>query len=114
MRRLFFSRLGGAMLALALVIGSVSTAFADPRDFVLNNATGRVITEVYVTPSNLDDWGEDILGQDVLEAGQSVTIKFSRFKEGDCYYDVKVIVVDGGEGELNQVNLCETQTVTFN
>lgn len=114
MRRALFGRLGGAFVALALVLASVSTAFADPRDFVLINSTGRVITEVYVTPSNLDDWGDDILGQDVLDAGQQVTIKFARFKEGDCYYDIKVVVVDGGEGELNQVNLCETQTVTFN
>lgn len=114
MRRQFFSRIAGAMLALALVVSSVSTAFADPRDFVLINATGKIIGEVYVTPSNLDDWGDDILGMDVLGVGETVTITFARFTEGDCYYDIKVTLLEGGEGELNQVNLCETQTVTFN
>ena len=114
MRRQFFSRIAGAMLALALVVSSVSTAFADPRDFVLINGTGKIIGEVYVTPSNLDDWGEDILGMDVLGVGETVTIRFARFTEGDCYYDIKVTLLEGGEGELNQVNLCETQTVTFN
>jgi hypothetical protein len=114
MRRWFSSQLVGAMLALVMVVVSTSTAFADPRDFTLNNATGQVISEVYVTPSNLDDWGEDILGQDILEAGQSVNIHFGRFTEGDCYYDIKVITASGAEGELNQVNLCETTTVTFN
>jgi len=114
MRRQFFGRFAGAMLALALVISSVSTAFADPRDFVLINSTGKPIMQVFVTPSNLDDWGDDILGQGILGTGENVTIKFARYTEGNCYYDIKVVVDGGAEGELNQVNLCETQTVTFN
>jgi hypothetical protein len=114
MRRQFFRRIAGALFAFALVFGSVSTAFADPRDFILINGTGQVIMEVYVAPSNMDDWGDDIMGMDVLGAGESATIRFARFTEGDCYYDIKVIVESGAEGELNQVNLCETQTVTFN
>ncbi|MGE3272106.1 MAG: hypothetical protein AB7P40_25355 [Chloroflexota bacterium] len=113
-RRAFFSRIAGAMLALSLVIASVSTAFADPRDFILINGTGTVISEVYVAPSNLDDWGEDVMGVDVLGPGENVKITFARFTEGDCYYDIKVITAEGAEGELNQVNLCETNTVTFN
>lgn len=114
MRRLFFGRIAGAMLALALVVSSVSTAFADPRDFELINATGKPIIQVFVAPSNMDDWGDDILGTGILPAGNAVTIKFARFTEGNCYYDIKVVVDTGGEGELNQVNLCETTTVTFN
>lgn len=114
MRRQFFGRIAGAMLALALVVSSVSTAFADPRDFVLINGTGQVIMQVFVAPSNMDDWGDDILGQGILSAGDNVTINFARFTEGNCYYDIKVVVDGGAEGELNQVNLCETHTVTFN
>jgi hypothetical protein len=114
MRRQFFGRFAGAMLAFALVLSSFSTAFADPRDFVLINSTGKAIMNVYVAQSNIDDWGDDILGQGILGVGENVTIKFGRFTEGNCYYDIKVIVDGGGEGELNQVNLCETQTVTFN
>jgi hypothetical protein len=114
MRRWFSSQLVGALLALVMVVVSTSTAFADPRDFTLINGTGQIIEQVYVAPSNLDDWGDDILGIDILEAGQSVNISFQRYTEGDCYYDIKVITGSGAEGELNQVNLCETTTVTFN
>ena len=114
MRRWFFARATGAMLALMLVVASSATAFADPRDFTLINNTGQVITEVYVSPSNLTDWGEDVLGRDVLMPGENVDIAFQRFTPGDCLYDVKVITESGAEGELGQVNLCETTTVTFN
>jgi hypothetical protein len=114
MRRWFFARATGAMLALMLVVASTATAFADPRDFTLINNTSQVITEVYVSASNQTDWGEDVLGRDVLMPGENVDIAFQRFTPGDCLYDVKVITESGAEGELGQVNLCETTTVTFN
>src|SRR3712207_5253889 len=66
MRRWLSAQLFGAFLALMLVVAGTSTAFADPRDFTLINNTGQVITEVYVSPSNQTDWGEDVLGRDVL------------------------------------------------
>ena len=115
MRRWLTARASGAVLALMLVVASVSTAFADPRDFELVNASGRDIAEIYVAPSNMDDWGDNLIPDGkVLPNGNKVPIAFQRYTEGDCYYDVKVITTDGGEGELNQVNLCETTTVTFN
>jgi hypothetical protein len=100
-------------MALVMVGFSVTAAFADPRDFTLINGTGRAIHEVYVGPSNEVDWGDDILGEDTLPDGASVNITFRRFTQGDCLYDIKVVTEDGAEGELDQVNLCETNTVTF-
>ena len=115
MRRWLTARASGAILALMLVVASTATAFADPRDFNLTNGSGRDIAEIYVAPSNMDDWGDNLIPDGkVLPNGNTVPIAFQRYTEGDCYYDVKVITTDGGEGELNQVNLCETSTVTFN
>ncbi|MFN8632518.1 MAG: argininosuccinate lyase [Chloroflexota bacterium] len=114
MRRLFSSSLFGVLVALSVLMLSTATAFADPRDFELVNNTGRDITEIYVTPSNLDDWGDNLLTEtQYLPSGNKVPIHFKRFTEGNCFYDVKVVTSDGAEGELNQVNLCETNTVTF-
>lgn len=108
---------GGALalvLALAMVTLSSRAAHADPRDFTLINAHPTVtITHVYVGPSNQADWGEDILGRDVLPPGESVFIYFTRFTPGDCFYDIRVVFADGDEGLLYGVNLCETDTVTF-
>lgn len=114
MRRWLSAQVLGAMLALLVIAVSAAPAFADPRDFTLINNTGQVITEVYVSPSNQTDWGEDVLGRDVLMPTETVDITFQRFTPGDCLYDIKVITETGAEGELSQVNLCETTTVTFN
>jgi len=101
-------------MAVALIgFGGVTAAYADPRDFELINNTGADIHNVYVSPSNLTDWGPDILGRDILPDGDSVTITFARFSPGNCLYDIKVVTENGDEGTLGQVNLCETDTVTF-
>src|SRR5205085_10958237 len=47
------------------------------QDFTLVNATGVEIHELYVTPHKSNDWEEDVLGQDTLPDGDSVTIHFS-------------------------------------
>ena len=114
MRRWLSAQVFGALVALMLVAVSAAPAFADPRDFTLINNTGQVITEVYVSASNQTDWGEDVLGRDVLMPTETVDITFQRFISGDCLYDIKVISESGAEGQLDQVNLCETHTVTFN
>ena len=115
MRRWLTARASGAILALMLVVASTATAFADPRDFQLTNSSGREIAEIYVAPSNMDDWGDNLIPDGkVLPNGNTVPIAFQRFTEGNCFYDIKVVTTDGAEGEMNQVNLCETTTVTFN
>ena len=117
MRRWFSVQALGAAFALMLALVSTSAALAaDPRDFVLINNTGQTIHNLYVSPSNQTEWGDDVLGQDILGDGENVTILFpaARFTAGDCLYDIKVVTETGAEGELGQVNLCETHTVTFN
>jgi hypothetical protein len=105
----------GAALALTMVALSAATAFADPRDFELINNTGQDIDEIYVGPSNEVDWGDNLIPDGkVFPHGNKVPISFQRFRDGDCLYDIKVVTVNGDEGEMAQVNLCETTTVTFN
>lgn len=88
---------------------------ADPRNFTLINGSSITITHVYVSASDARDWGDDILGRDVLLPGESVDILFSRFdgEAGQCLYDIWVIGKDGEEGYLYGVDLCTTTTVTF-
>lgn len=105
---------GGALLAVTMAVAVSSTVSADPRDFTLVNNTGTVISEVYVGPVDMTDWGDDVLGRDVLLPGEATEIAFTESASGTCLYDVKVVTDEGLLGELAQVDLCETRTVTFN
>ena len=72
-----------------------------------------MLTHVYVSPSDTADWGDDIMGQDVLDSGANVNVTFRKFDGATCQYDVKVIGQQGQSGVLYKVDLCNTDTVTF-
>jgi len=74
-------------------------------DFELHNQTGYLIEEVYVSPSNKDDWEEDVLGQDVLENGESVNITFTRQRQ--AYWDLKVVFKGGREAVWTKFDLSQ-------
>ncbi len=114
-KRLLFPALALVAVVALLTAGTRHT-FADERDFTLTNGSATVtITHVYVSASTVDDWQEDILGQDVLEPGNSVNIHFSKFDAGagQCLYDIRVDGAGGEQGFLWNVDLCSTSTVTF-
>jgi hypothetical protein len=99
--------------AFALVVLLAQSAFADPRDFTLRNRSDVDIAYVYVSPSASDDWGDDIMGEDILSSGDSVDISFDTVQANTCVYDIKVIGTGGEEGYLYKVDLCSVSTVTF-
>src|SRR6185503_4629476 len=108
MRRLLTGPVLGTFAFMALFALSLERVHADPRDFTLINSTGETIENVYVGPSASDDWGSDILGDDILGAGQQLNVTFSGFASGDCTYDIKVRTSSGREGFLYKVDLCST------
>jgi hypothetical protein len=103
-----------AALAVGAMLLLPHSASADQRDFTLVNQTGRTITNAYVSRSSSNQWGRDVLGRDVLLAGHSTGIEFTGGPSAQCYYDIRVVTRGGAEGVLYEVNLCATNTVTFN
>jgi hypothetical protein len=101
-----------AAVALLAALWAIP-AFADPRDFNVANNTSIVLTQVYVSPSDTADWGDDIMGQDVLNAGENVDVSFRKFDGTTCLYDIKVTGQQGQVGFLYKVDLCSISTVTF-
>ena len=63
-----------AMLLLMVALSSV--AFAGEQDFVLVNKSCIDIHYVYICPHTAEDWGDDVMGRDVLRNGESVKIVF--------------------------------------
>lgn len=82
------------------------------QDFMLHNETGVVIDKLYVSPSDKDEWGEDILGKDTLPSGESLEIVFSP-KEKAAKWDLKVMDSKGNSIEWNDLNLMEISEVTL-
>ena len=53
------------------------------HDFDLTNDTGVAIHELYVSPTDEDNWGENLMGQGVIKHG--VTLRFSSYLVGNAY-----------------------------
>ncbi|MDD4508270.1 MAG: hypothetical protein PHN26_04970 [Eubacteriaceae bacterium] len=114
MKRLeVLSILFAVLLCVGLITGcgggsdsESSTADTDAAaislDFTLNNSTGVEIYGVYVSPVEVNQWGEDIMGQDTLADGKSVDITFDPTEETE-YWDL--MVTDSENNQLTYKNL---------
>jgi hypothetical protein len=95
-----------------LVAGSVSMLARGDQDFTLVNKTGLSIDELYLSPANDNEWGEDVLGKDVLKTGESVKIKFSH-KESECTWDMKIVDEEKDDIVWEDINLCKATQITL-
>ena len=104
--------MAACVLAVFATISASAMAARPNLDFKLINKTGLTIDEVYVSPSDDDEWGEDVLGRDVLKNGEAVDIEFSR-KETKCKWDLKVVDSDKDEVEWTEIDLCKAEEITL-
>jgi hypothetical protein len=103
-----FKWFAGAVVASMLA----TAAYAAQQDFTIVNNTGQAIMTLNVSPSDENQWGPDILGSDVLGAGEQAEVSFDRDEER-CEWDIRVTYEDGDTGAWGGINLCETTTVTL-
>ena len=106
-------RLSASISLAAAALFVAQSAFADQRDFTLNNNSSVDIASVYVSPTGIDSWGSDAMGSDILPSGQSVDMNFSGSDDASCVYDIKVLGTQGQEGYLYKVDLCSVSQVSF-
>lgn len=93
-----------ATLALGVAAPAVAGAGADRRVRIIND-THVTMTQFYASSVDADDWEEDILGQDVLRAGQSVRINIDD-GTGACLFDFKAVFADGDVLVRERINVC--------
>jgi len=102
-----------ALAAFALVAGALP-GFAQSNDpsFNLVNRSGRVIYAAFASPSSQPNWGQDHLGRNVLQSGQSFAI---RLPAGECTTDIRVVYdrQGGPSEERRNVNTCVEREQVF-
>ena len=101
------------LVAAALVAAFAAPALAEDVQFTLTNASEYNIDEFDASPANDENWGEDILGEDILEGGTAGTVTIADGST-ECVYDLKAVDEDGAEHVLEDLDLCKTPEVTFN
>ena len=109
----FFS---ASLAVAALAASAIATPVVGQQakqDFVLVNRTGYELSHVYVAPNRSNDWENDVLGQDTLEDGQRVNIRFNR-SATTCLWDLKVVYsVDNSNAVWSYIDLCNIERITI-
>jgi hypothetical protein len=102
-----------AAFAAVLAIASPASAQDAKQDFKLINKTGYELKALYVAPSKSDEWGDDILGQDVLSDGQAVNVHFSP-RVRTCKWDLRVTYTDDSSNAVwSDIDLCTVEKITI-
>lgn len=93
-------------------LSTVEVSAQAAQDFVLVNATDVEIHALYVSPHSVNEWGEDILEEDTMGAGEAFDITFSR-KERAKFWDLRVEDSEGNYIVWEKLNLLEISKVTL-
>ena len=93
-----------------------ATAFAAPalaKDLVfdLTNHSSANLQELYVSAPDTDEWGEDILGRDVLAVDEAADVTIPNGTD-TCTFDLR-FVMDTGNIIEGSADLCTTNSFTI-
>ncbi|MFC7737017.1 hypothetical protein ACFQX4_14450 [Roseomonas sp. GCM10028921] len=102
----------GALVLALLLAASAAPALAQGGDpsFNLVNRSGTVIQELYVSSAQVQSWGGDLLGRDVLPSGRSFPV---RLPQGQCVNDLRVVYEGGRSEERRGIDTCRLSEVVF-
>ncbi|MCX5570750.1 MULTISPECIES: hypothetical protein [Kaistia] len=100
----------GAAFFTSLVLAG--TASAENRQVKIINETSSDLSEFYASNVGAKDWEEDILGDDEVPAGGSVTINMDD-GSGYCKFDFKGVFADDSEVVEEGIDVCEVGVVRF-
>lgn len=82
------------------------------REFTVVNQTGEVMLMLHVSPSTEDIWGDDRLGNTVVESGASYTTVLDTGQE--CVFDVKAVFYSSDDRQFSNVNVCQNPRLVLN
>ncbi|WP_378944838.1 hypothetical protein [Mesorhizobium sp. ANAO-SY3R2] len=102
-------------LALSAAALCLSTpAKAEDLVFTLKNGTQSVLTRFHTSPVGVNDWEDDVFGQQVLNPGESIEITIADGRTV-CKYDMKFEFEEGSslDTTTDTQDLCEMGSYTI-
>lgn len=99
-------------LSAALFLAAAPAAQAQDLYFDLYNNTSDTLMELYISPSNVDSWEEDVLGLNVLGAYEATQVIIADGR-GDCIYDILGVFANGDQVDDYGVDLCNLGSYEF-
>lgn len=99
----------GTVLSLAALPG---VALAQDLELALTNSSSQTLIVFQASPSGADSWGDIVLADGALAAGNQTPVIVSDGKDV-CVYDMRFIMADETAREHNGVDLCASSAYTL-
>lgn len=80
---------------------------------VVNN-TGITLVDVFVTPAETNNWGKDILPNDLFEAGSTIRVTIPPDYGETCMFDMKITDTQGGSITFTNIDICKITKLQIN
>ncbi len=79
------------------------------RRVTLVNGFSRTVREAYLSPADDDDWGEDVLGDQVIAPNGRQTVTL----EGGCQADLRIVFDNDAAEERRDIDVCALGTIAL-
>lgn len=100
------------LIAAGMLMLLSIAAQAEDLKFVLVNNSSAVVIKIQISPVSTDNWGENILGLDVLLPGETATVTIADWLS-TCAYDMLVTFNDETSVEELDYDFCDLNTYTL-
>ncbi len=101
-------------LTTAVILAALTFALpavAEDLTITIVNSSSKALAQFFTSPTDVDNWEEDVFGDGVLPSGNKVDLTIADGRS-QCDYDLKFVMEDGQEITGTQ-NMCETSTFTL-
>ncbi len=106
---------------LFLFVLAAGLSFLSPKDssaqaltFDVINNTGITLVDVFVTPGETTNWGNDILPQSLFENGSTISVTIPADYGETCMFDMKITDGQGGDITFTGIDACKLVTLQIN
>ena len=103
-----------ALLFAALFVISEKSTQSQALYFYVTNNTGVTLVDVFVTPAETNNWGNDILPQSLFENGTSIKVDIPATYGETCKFDMKITDLNGAYITFKGMDACLLHTLTIN
>jgi len=115
-------QLAAALVIGALTLGACASEPPEPRpatsaatrgpacdgSFRVTNNSTRIISRLHLRDAALTNWGTDLLGQDVLPPGRSMTFR----APSPGLYDMRLLWADRQAAERRRITICSATPIS--
>ena len=89
-------------------------SYSQALGFYIENNTGVTLNNIYVSPAESNNWGDDILPSDLFNDQSTVQVYIPESLGETCIFDIKITDLDGNAVIFYNVDACALHTLRIN